>query len=104
MKPLFIKNEAYRNTILDLSEEYVAGIIKYHPEERENLKGIIGKLSWDKIDAFLRFRTASLIDNYSEFKKILAVKNAEAEILVKESLERTPDALFWPDDFPDEIG
>ena len=103
MKPKFIKNFAYRKTIIDLSEEYVAGIIKFHPEERDNLKDIIGELSWKEIDAYLRFRNDSLKDNYSEYKKILEVKLIEAEEHVKATLKKNPECKFWPDDFPEEM-
>jgi len=103
MRPKFIKISAYRKTILDLSEEYIAGIIKFHPEERENFNNIIGKLSWDEINAYLRFRPDTLIDNYSEFKKILAIKLIEAEKHVEETLKKNPDCKFWPDDFPEEM-
>jgi len=102
MKPKFIKNTAYRNTVKDLSEEYVAGIIKFHPEERENLKDIIGELSWKEIDAYINFRHDTLKDNYIEFKEILAIKFIEAEEKVKETLKKSPECRFWPDDFPDD--
>ena len=103
MRPKYIKNNAYRKTIINLSEEYVAGIIKYHPEERENLKDIIGKLSWEEIDAYIRFRHDTLKDNYTEFKKILAKNFIEAEKEVEETLKENPDCKFWPDDFTDEL-
>jgi len=101
MRPKFIKYYAYRKTIIDLSEEYIAGIIKFHPEEREILKNIIGKLSWDEIEAYIRFRPDTLIDNYSEFKEILAIKLIEAEKHVEEKLKENPECKFWPDDFPE---
>ena len=72
---------AYANTFMDFTEEQIAGIIKFHPEEKSKIKEILSENSWKKVEAFLNFRSDSLID--TPYQDVLKKNISEACELIK---------------------
>ena len=79
---------AYANMAMNFTEEQIAGIIKFHPEEESKIKEVLSENSWEKVKSFLNFRSDSLID--IPYQDILKKNISEASKLIKNGVKTIP--------------
>jgi hypothetical protein len=85
---------AYTLTFMYFSEEAIAGIIKFHPEETNKIKNVLADTSWEKVTAFLNFKKDSLID--IPYKEILKKNLFEANELMHWQQDHTYEPKKYP--------